>query len=60
MDNECKKDSSLSLVESLYKDLLESGYSFEAEKNINQKVFNNDPTIIYTEEEEADIAKGIF
>jgi hypothetical protein len=28
-ENECKADSSLSLVESLYKDLLVSGYTFE-------------------------------
>jgi signal transducing adaptor molecule len=29
-DNECKRDASLSLIESLYKDLLEDGYTFES------------------------------
>jgi len=28
-ENECKKDASLSLVEALYKDLLDGGYSFD-------------------------------
>lgn len=52
------------MVESLYKDLIETGYSFEiaADKNSASKTvpFSNDPNMVFTEEEEADIAKGIF
>ena len=63
-ENECKKDASLSLVESLYKDLLDEGYSFESSekpKSMASKiVYSNDPNVVSTEEEEADIAKGNF
>ncbi|KAI1724113.1 VHS domain-containing protein [Ditylenchus destructor] len=62
-ENECRKDSSLSLVESLYKDLLDAGHSFESsEKSANQKkkiTYSNDPNVVHTEQEEADIAKAI-
>lgn len=62
-NNECKKDSSLSLIESLYKDLLDAGHSFESsEKSAGQKkkmAYSNDPNVVHTEQEEADIAKAI-
>jgi signal transducing adaptor molecule len=60
VDSECKKDSSLSLIETLYKDLLESGYTFdtETEKKKTPKL-PDDPNFVMTEEEEADIAKAI-
>lgn len=59
-ENECKKDASLSLIESLYKDLRDEGYSFESsDQPAKQKVmFSKDPNVVHTEQEEADIAKG--
>ncbi|CAD5234584.1 unnamed protein product [Bursaphelenchus xylophilus] len=61
IDNECKKDASLSLIESLYRDLREEGYSFEASEPAKKSkvMFSNDPNVVSTEQEEADIAKAI-
>jgi len=60
-ENECKKDASLSLVESLYKDLLNSGYNFEGDPSQKKKTapVSNDPNVVTSEQEEADIAKAI-
>ncbi|KAI6191633.1 hypothetical protein M3Y97_00249300 [Aphelenchoides bicaudatus] len=63
-ENECKRDPSLSLVESLYRDLLEEGYTFDSPEKAkemaraNQK-FPNDPNVVSSEQEESDIAKAI-
>lgn len=60
-ENECKRDASLALIESLYKDLLDEGYTFESpdkEKMSKQVKYSNDPDFVSTEEEQADIAKG--
>ncbi|CAD5229132.1 unnamed protein product [Bursaphelenchus okinawaensis] len=61
VENECKKDASLSLIESLYRDLRGEGYSFESsEPTKNTKImYSNDPNVVSTEQEEADIAKAI-
>ncbi|KAI6244113.1 hypothetical protein M3Y99_00082200 [Aphelenchoides fujianensis] len=58
-ENECKKDASLSLIESIYRELLEDGYEFDTPKPKKQMAFSNDPNVVSTEEEEADIAKGL-
>jgi hypothetical protein len=52
------------LIESLYRDLLEEGYTFESSEKskemsrVQNKLYSNDPNVVATEEEEADIAKG--
>uniref|UniRef100_A0A914CYP1 Signal transducing adapter molecule 1 n=1 Tax=Acrobeloides nanus TaxID=290746 RepID=A0A914CYP1_9BILA len=60
-ENECKKDPSLSLVDSLYSDLLNSGYTFEDSSNTKKTVttFSKDPNVVYSQEEEDAIAKAI-
>ena len=57
-ENECKTDASLSLVETLVRDLANSGYSFES--STIEKV-SKDPNVVTTlEQEDADIARGSF
>ncbi|KAI6232419.1 hypothetical protein M3Y95_00483900 [Aphelenchoides besseyi] len=59
-ENECKKDPSLSLIDSLYHELLDDGYEFDTFKKPKKEMaFSNDPNVVHTEEEEADIAKAI-
>jgi exopolysaccharide biosynthesis protein len=74
VEDECKKDNSLSLVESLYKELLDQGkkglliknglifkgYSFETDPTSTKKktMISTDPNVVVNDQEEADIAKG--
>uniref|UniRef100_A0A183BQ84 VHS domain-containing protein n=1 Tax=Globodera pallida TaxID=36090 RepID=A0A183BQ84_GLOPA len=60
-ENECTKDGSLSLIESLYRDIRDQGLSFEPDPATQKKkaVVSNDPNVVSSEQEEADIAKAI-
>uniref|UniRef100_A0A914UKH6 Uncharacterized protein n=1 Tax=Plectus sambesii TaxID=2011161 RepID=A0A914UKH6_9BILA len=59
-DNECKKDPSLSLVETLYIQLERDGYSFESsEPKKTAMKLPTDPNFVTTNEEEEAIAKAI-
>lgn len=61
VENECAKDSSLSMIESLYKDLLEQGFSFDNDPTLAKKVpiISNDPNVVTSDQEQADIARAI-
>ncbi|KAH7728060.1 Variant SH3 domain containing protein [Aphelenchoides avenae] len=59
VDNECKKDTSLSLVETLYKNLLEDGFTFDSGPEKKMTKLPDDPNVVMSEQEEADIAKAI-
>ncbi|VDK70959.1 unnamed protein product [Litomosoides sigmodontis] len=50
-ENECKHDASLGLIETLYKNLLAEGYSFETD-NSSKSPVNNDPNAMRGAEEE--------
>lgn len=58
VDNECKKDTSLSLIETLYKNLLEDGFTFDTVPEKKMTKLPDDPNVVMSEQEEADIAKG--
>ncbi|KAL3990692.1 VHS domain family protein [Acanthocheilonema viteae] len=49
-ENECKQDASLGLIETLYKNLLAEGYSFETDKSCS---LNTDSNAVRSAEEEA-------
>lgn len=61
-ENECKKDPALSLIDSLYRDLLTEGYNFESSEPVKTKkvMFSKDPNVVSSQQEEDDIAKGNF
>lgn len=61
VENECSKDSSLSMIESLYKDLLEQGLSFDNDPTLIKKapIISNDPNVVSSDQEQADIARAI-
>ncbi|VDN56808.1 unnamed protein product [Dracunculus medinensis] len=58
-ENECKKDPSLGLIETLYKNLLVEGHSFESDQPSKPSNVNMDPDVVQNSEEEAAIARAI-
>uniref|UniRef100_A0A915AUX0 Signal transducing adapter molecule 1 n=1 Tax=Parascaris univalens TaxID=6257 RepID=A0A915AUX0_PARUN len=59
-ENECKKDPSLGLIETLYKNLLSEGHSFDADPPTKTAAaLSTDPNVVQTAEEEEAIARAI-
>lgn len=56
---DCQKDPSLSLISSLYKDLQNDGFVMDSPKPKSAPI-SNDPNVVTSAEEEADLAKGLF
>ncbi|VDD87485.1 unnamed protein product [Enterobius vermicularis] len=59
VEQECKEDPSLGLIESLYKNLLADGYSFETEQLEKKPAMVTDPNVVQSAKEEEDIARAI-
>ncbi|CAG9539136.1 unnamed protein product [Cercopithifilaria johnstoni] len=58
-ENECKQDASLGLIETLYKNLLAEGYSFETDSSSKSCSSNNDPNAARCAEEEEALVLAI-
>ncbi|VDM48723.1 unnamed protein product [Toxocara canis] len=58
-ENECKKDASLGLIESLYKNLLSEGHSFDPDLPPKTTALSSDPNVVQSAEEEEAIARAI-
>uniref|UniRef100_A0A9J2PLE4 Signal transducing adapter molecule 1 n=1 Tax=Ascaris lumbricoides TaxID=6252 RepID=A0A9J2PLE4_ASCLU len=58
-ENECKKDPSLGLIETLYKNLLSEGHSFDTDPPTKTAALSTDPNVVQSAEEEEAIARAI-
>ena len=54
---DCPKDPSLSLIASLYKEFQTDGFVMDSPKSKSVPI-SNDPNVVTSAEEEADLAKG--
>ncbi|GMT32693.1 hypothetical protein PFISCL1PPCAC_23990 [Pristionchus fissidentatus] len=59
VDSEAKEDDSLSLIRTLYKNLIADGHSFESSEPKKRLIISKDPNVVHSQEEEDDIAKAI-
>uniref|UniRef100_A0A915PIZ0 Signal transducing adapter molecule 1 n=1 Tax=Setaria digitata TaxID=48799 RepID=A0A915PIZ0_9BILA len=58
-ENECKQDASLGLIETLHKNLLAEGYSFETDNSTKSCPSNTDPNAVRSAEEEEALVLAI-
>ncbi|VDK63813.1 unnamed protein product [Onchocerca ochengi] len=58
-ENECKQDASLGLIETLYKNLLAEGYSFETDSSSKPFSSNTDSNAVRSAEEEEALVLAI-
>ncbi|EFO23465.2 hypothetical protein LOAG_05022 [Loa loa] len=58
-ENECKQDASLGLIETLYKNLLAEGYSFEKDSSSKSYSSNTDSNAVRNAEEEEALVLAI-
>ncbi|MFH4977578.1 hypothetical protein AB6A40_004287 [Gnathostoma spinigerum] len=58
-ENECKIDPSLGLIETLYKNLVAEGHSFESDEPKKRAPSSMDANVVESAEEEAAIAKAL-